>query len=202
MSKIKVKRQNVFVDMTAMCDVAFLLLTFFILTSKFRPNEPVQVDLPPSRKEIILPAQDIMLITVDKKGRVFFGIDDQEARAELLSRVAQEYSLTLTESQMSKFKLIDQFGVPLNQLSQFLSLGAGEAAQYVQPGVMMKDTANNELSKLIRFARLGNSGLRIAIKADKDSDYDKVNKVIETLLDMNINRFNLVTTAKAGEAIN
>lgn len=202
MSKIKVKRQNVFVDMTAMCDVAFLLLTFFILTSKFRPNEPVTVDLPPSRKEIILPAEDIMLISVDKTGRVFFGIDDQNARTELLGRVAQEYNLKLTESQISRFKLIDQFGVPLNQMSQFLSLGPSEAASFVQPGVMMKDTANNELAKLIRFARLSNSGLRIAIKADKNSDYDKVNKVIETLLDMNINRFNLVTTAKAGEAIN
>lgn len=202
MSKIKVKRQNVFVDMTAMCDVAFLLLTFFILTSKFRPNEPVTVDLPPSRKEIPLPAEDIMLISVDQKGRVFFGVSEQGTRKDLLARVAQEYNLSLTEDQLKKFMLIDQFGVPLNQLSQFLSLGAAEASQYIQPGIVMKDTANNELGKLIRLARVSNPEVRIAIKADKNVDYEKVNKVIQTLLDMNINRFNLVTTAKAGEAIN
>jgi biopolymer transport protein ExbD len=34
MPKIKVKRKGTWIDMTAMTDVAFLLLTFFMLTAK------------------------------------------------------------------------------------------------------------------------------------------------------------------------
>ena len=75
MSKVKVPRKSTSVDMTAMTDVAFLLLTFFMLATKFKPDEPVIVDTPSSISEIKLPESDIMLLTIDKDGRVFFGID-------------------------------------------------------------------------------------------------------------------------------
>ena len=40
MPKHKPKRSAPSIDMTAMCDVAFLLLTFFMLTAKAKPQEP------------------------------------------------------------------------------------------------------------------------------------------------------------------
>ena len=41
MPKVKVPRKSTNIDMTAMCDVSFLLLTFFMLTTKFKADEPV-----------------------------------------------------------------------------------------------------------------------------------------------------------------
>ena len=42
MSRIKIPRKSTAIDMTAMCDVAFLLLTFFILTAKLKQQDPLQ----------------------------------------------------------------------------------------------------------------------------------------------------------------
>ncbi len=76
MPHAKLPRKSTHIDMTAMCDVAFLLLTFFMLATKFKPEEPVVVKTPSSISEIQLPDVDIMLLTVDTKGRIFFQIDD------------------------------------------------------------------------------------------------------------------------------
>ena len=52
MPKVKPVRHTPLVDMTAMTDVAFLLLTFFMLTAKMKPQEPVVIDTPSSISEI------------------------------------------------------------------------------------------------------------------------------------------------------
>lgn len=215
MPKVKMKRQSIHNDMTAMCDVAFLLLTFFILTTKFRPNEAVQVDIPASTAQIPLPENNILLITVGKVGdskddRIFFGIDDQLTRMTLLDELAAKYNFTVDGEMQKRFKLLDQFGVPLDQLPQLLKMRPEELANFKQPGLICNpeaklmagqvgsDTAKNQLGELIIMARTINPELRIAIKADKASEYGRIDDVIETLRKTNSNRFNLITSAKGG----
>ena len=77
MPKVKIARKSVSLDMTAMCDVAFLLLTFFMLTTKFKPEEAVAVDIPASVSQIQIPDKNIMMISVREDGAIFFGVDDQ-----------------------------------------------------------------------------------------------------------------------------
>jgi biopolymer transport protein ExbD len=214
MPKVKMKRQNIQMDMTAMCDVAFLLLTFFILTTKFRPNEAVQVDIPASTAQIPLPASDILMIAVGKVGnekddRIFFGVDDQNTRMAMLDELATKFNFTVDGDMQKRFKLLDQFGVPLEQLPQLLKMSPEELANFKQPGILCNpdaklmagqigvDTAKNQLGELIIMARTINPKLRIAIKADKDAQYGRVDDVIETLRKTNSNRFNLITSAKA-----
>ncbi len=45
MPKFKPHRQGVRIDMTPLVDVAFLLLTFFMLTTQFKPQEEVTIVL-------------------------------------------------------------------------------------------------------------------------------------------------------------
>ena len=87
MGKVKMKRSSPTIDMTPMVDLAFLLVTFFMLTAAFRPPEPVAVDTPKSESEIPLPERDRMIITVSKDGKVFFDMDNQGGRKEALRQM-------------------------------------------------------------------------------------------------------------------
>lgn len=69
--------------MTPMVDVAFLLLTFFMLTTQFRPPEEVTVILPESNSNLKLPESNVMTITIEQKGRIFLGFDSQWMMAQL-----------------------------------------------------------------------------------------------------------------------
>ncbi|WMJ71767.1 biopolymer transporter ExbD [Cytophagaceae bacterium ABcell3] len=195
MPKVKVPRKSISMDMTAMCDVAFLLLTFFMLTTKFKPQEAVAVDIPSSVSEIKLPDTDIMTIAVDKDGGVYFGIDGQKPRAEMLEKMAKKYNIQFSEDEIREFALMPSFGTPVSSLKQVLH-ERGDARDKLQEGIPV-DSMVNELKDWVYHARLVNPKIKIAIKGDKDSDYDMVARVIATLQEQNINKFNLITTMEA-----
>jgi len=83
MPKHKQARVGVRIDMTPMVDVAFLLLTFFMLTTSFKPPEEVQITLPVSHSAIKLPESDVMIVTVNKAGNIYLGLDSQVLRTNL-----------------------------------------------------------------------------------------------------------------------
>ncbi len=66
MAKIKMSKKAASIDMTAMCDVAFLLLTFFILTATAKTPEPLPVETPASTVEVKLPETGLVTLTVGK----------------------------------------------------------------------------------------------------------------------------------------
>ena len=83
MPKFKPHRQGVRIDMTPLVDVAFLLLTFFMLTTQFKPPEEVVIELPSSHSEFKLPESDVMTVQVAKDGRIFLALDSQILRRKL-----------------------------------------------------------------------------------------------------------------------
>ncbi|MEI6595096.1 MAG: biopolymer transporter ExbD [Bacteroidota bacterium] len=197
MPKVKVPRKSTSVDMTAMTDVAFLLLTFFMLATKFKPDEPVIVDTPSSISETKLPDVDMMMISIDKENRVFFGIDGQQKRDSLLDMISAKYKVAFTESEKKEFSLISAFGVPVAQLKQFLSLPSAERSKIKQPGIP-SDSLNNELGDWIWFSRLVNKNIRVAVKGDQSTSFPVVKQVMNTLQDKKMNKFNFITTLERG----
>jgi biopolymer transport protein ExbD len=181
--------------MTAMCDVAFLLLTFFMLTTKFRPDEPVVVDTPTSVSETVLPDANLITISVDKDGKVFFGVDSQNTRQKMLQAMSEKYKLALSPAEQKEFILTETFGVPVQNLKQLLNASASQRNRLSQ-GVPV-DSLNNQLQDWVANARYANNKSRIVIKGDKDADVKTMQRVITILQEQNINRFNLITNMEA-----
>ena len=206
MPKHKPHRKVPSVDMTAMCDVAFLLLTFFMLTAKAKPQEPVSVDTPSSISETKLPDAGTLTILIDKEGKVFLDMAGQHTRLSLIKDMESQYPMGLSEEEQLKFTIAGAFGVPRNQLKSLLDLDGTERSQVKVPGVPA-DTTNNELGPWIHNARLAQFRMKqegkvsdeyvIVVKADKDTPYPAVQKVINTLIDINVNKFNLITSQEA-----
>jgi biopolymer transport protein ExbD len=200
MPKVKIPRKSTAVDMTAMCDVAFLLLTFFILTTKFKPQEAVQIDIPASTAQIPIPEKDILMFQIAPDGRLFFGLDDQITRMELLDKLSADYQLAFSQEQRDAFRLMDIWGVDIRALPEFLDMDPVERAKYKQPGLNIDTTGGqHQVEDLILFSRQANNNLRIAIKGDKTTEYRHFDKLIRALQNRKVNKFNLITTAKSAQ---
>ena len=197
-------KKSTSIDMTAMCDVAFLLLTFFILTATAKVPEPLPVDTPSSTVQTKLPETGLVTITAGKsegKDRVFFGMKDRAIRSGALDYMAQKYKVNFTDTEKAQFELIDEFGVPMGGLKQLLAMKAADRAKKgVQPGIPTDSVAdNNQLQDWIQGARKaniengGNKELQFAIKGDAKQEYPQIKRVMDILQDQKINSFNLVT---------
>jgi biopolymer transport protein ExbD len=199
MPKVKPHRTSPSLDMTPMVDLAFLLVTFFMLTTQFRPDEAVVVDTPSSTSDIVLPESDIMTLTIDSKKRVFWGYDKAPIRTAALQAVAAKRGVTFTPAQLKEFSLLPNFGVPIEQLGSYLDKDTEQRKQLNAklPGVPI-DSLNNQLIDFVIEARKANAAqfkkpTYIAIKGDAGADVPTVQKVIKILQEKDINRFNLIT---------
>ncbi len=198
MPKVKIPRKSTLIDMTAMCDVAFLLLTFFMLTTQFKSDDSIIVDTPSSVSELKLPDTDILNISITRDGKVFFSIDNKNfTRARLLQKISERHpELQFTAEEEKAFTLTGSIGVPLNELKGYLALGEEERKMYEEKGIPV-DSSNNELGEWIMQGRLSNPGVRITVNGDQGCPWPVVKKVMNTLQDKNVNKFNLITDLEA-----
>jgi len=194
MPKVKVPRKSTNVDMTAMCDVAFLLLTFFMLTSNFVAKEPIVVAVPSSISEFKIPERDILTVLIDKEGKVFVGLDAQQDRKEVLDNVGKAYSISFTEKELTEFSKIGMSGVPIQQMSAFLTLKPDQRDSKEAAIGIPTDSISNQFSTWIKTAKKVNPKLRIAIKSDSQTPYKVIKDVMATLVKIKENRYNLITS--------
>lgn len=199
----KMKKSSTRIDMTAMCDVSFLLLTFFVLTSTAKTPEVHPVDLPASTKETKIPSEDILTITVGQEN-VFVGLAGREDRMDVLRRMGQEYNIEFSEAELNAFAGMENFGVDIREMKSLLAKPAGERMNKdIHKGVPYKDSLNNQLASWVRNARESSyirkstdekkNFLKVAIKGDANEQFGTVKQVIDILQEQRQNRFYLVT---------
>jgi len=205
MPRVKVARKSTAIDMTAMCDVAFLLLTFFILTAKPKVDDPTKAEVPFSSKEKLVPEDNLAMITVgnvDGKDKIFYSVTGSDIRAEALKTMGEKYKIVFTPDEVTKFSLLEIFGVPIGQLKQYLDLSPDERKTFPVAGIQADTTATNELSNWIYTSRQADKGLhdkdlQIAIKGDRREEYPIIDEIIGVLGKQKIFKFSLITDLRA-----
>ncbi len=196
MGKVRPKKSAPHTDMTAMTDVAFLLLTFFIMTATFKNNEAAEITTPSSVSQIKVPDDKIMIISIDPNGKVFFGVDAMSTRAAMLDNIASAKGLSFTDEERYKFSIQPSFGFPVAQLKSWLALKADQMNKVEQPGIPVDSTGVSELADWVFAARKADHELRLALKGDNASKFPVFKDVLANLQSQNINRFNLITSSE------
>lgn len=202
MPKLKMPKSSPSLDMTPMVDLAFLLVTFFMLTAQFRPEEAVAVDTPTSMSESPIPMTNMMTIVVDSTGRVFWDFTDKGVRIAVLEELGKRVNYTPTQEEKIKFANVGPVGVPIERLQEMLALETGgERKEYMsQFRGIPTDSLNNQLRDWIATTRniFYNDAQQnpiIALKADGNTNYMKVAEVIRIFQSpgIQISKFKMIT---------
>jgi biopolymer transport protein ExbD len=218
MPKIKLPRSSPSIDMTPMVDLAFLLVTFFILTTKFRPDEAVKVTIPFSVSSTKLP-ENVTTIDIDSNGRVFIDMDVKDVRASIFQSMADKYKSVapgIGGNEVARFAVCGPFGAPMAKMKEYLDDDDDARKDFnkASPGIPHDTTkpGGNELADWIHYAYANviqdynqkvSSGLkgieqpRFAIKADGHTKYKDIKTVVDICQKQNIQHFELITSLKA-----
>ena len=202
MGKVKIKKKSTWIDMTPMSDVMVLLLTFFMLTSTFVKNEPVKVITPSSVSEIKVPEKGVLNILLDKTGKIFMSIDNQNTTQDVLERMTGKFGVSLNAEQTHKFVKDEMWGVPMSMLTAYLNLSETEmSSELKNHGIPLDsiDGGKSEFQLWVEQARNADKDVKLAIKADEKTPYSVVKKVMSELQDMSENRYYLITSYKKVE---
>ena len=201
MPKVKIPRKSTAVDMTAMCDVAFLLLSFFILATKQKPPEVLSVKVPGSVSSKVAPEKAI-IVTLTKDGRTFLMLGDDTKKADILANVNLTKGLGLSPAELQKWTKQQFVGQPLGQVKGSLSQSV-DMDPAKMPGIPT-DSTNNEMVDWIRSVSNVYAGgdmkelqEMLLVKGDNDALYPRFKNIKEAFKKNEIYKFRIVTNGEA-----
>jgi|SRR6185437_7501002 len=196
MARAKIKRGSTSVDMTPMCDVAFLLLTFFILAAKFKPEDAVKVVTPASVSNKVAPQKDYLEVIISKDNKVFLDMDPA-MKEDVLDELGKERNISFSAQDKKNFLNAQFVGAPISQLKQFLQLKPDQLKGANLEGIPV-DSTNDELQSWISAAVNAKMGeqLNFLIKGDDGSKYTTFSQVINAFKKNDQYKYELVTATK------
>jgi biopolymer transport protein ExbD len=196
MAKIQIKKKDIWIDMTPMSDVMTLLLCFFMLTSTFLTPEPVKVNTPSSVSEVKVPENDVLNILISPEGNIYVGSENKNTMVDMMETVTDKFGISLNSAQLKHFREDAMIGAPMAAFVEYYSLDQEKMAEEIQKLSIPLDSLDggkSEFQEWVSAARESNPDIRIAIKADGNTSYAVVKKLMSELQDMNENRYQLIT---------
>ena len=200
MARVKPKRHNIRVDMTAMTDVSFLLLTFFILTAQFNVPDVETVTTPSSISEKLLPDASLMTVLSTTDGKFYFTpVENGTERMQLLDKMGEKYGLKFTNQEKVEFTKLQSVGVPMNQLKGYLNLSEDEKKAFKSQTGVPLDSTNKQLIDWVQKSLEVNPDYKLAVKGDVETKYPKVKALFEGLRDIDFLKFWLITSQEVAQ---
>ena len=200
MARVKPKRHNIRVDMTAMTDVSFLLLTFFILTAQFNVPDVETVTTPSSISEKLLPDASLMTVLSTTDGKFYFTpVDNGTERMQLLDKMGEKDGMKFTDKEKVEFTKVQSVGVPMNQLKGYLNLSEDDKKAFKSQTGVPLDSTNKQLIDWVQKSLEVNPDYKLAIKGDVETKYPKVKALFEGLRDIDFLKFWLITSQEVAQ---
>ena len=200
MARVKPKRHNIRVDMTAMTDVSFLLLTFFILTAQFNVPDVETVTTPSSISEKLLPDASLMTVLSTTDGKFYFTpVDNGTERMQLLDKMGEKNGMKFTDKEKVEFTKVQSVGVPMNQLKGYLNLSEDEKKAFKSQTGVPLDSTNKQLIDWVQKSLEVNPDYKLAVKGDVETKYPKVKALFEGLRDIDFLKFWLITSQEVAQ---
>lgn len=196
MGRAKLPRKSTIIDMTAMCDVAFLLLSFFILATKAKPAEAIHVTPPSSVAAKKVPQKDVVLVTLDPNGKVFISMDDVEKK----TAVANELKTKNPSLDVAAFTKATFWGAPFNAMNSFLSVPEEKRTGAALPGIPVDTTkGTNEMVEWMRIIKSAYSGekINLLLKGDNEAKYPAFRAIVDAFKANDLLKFQMVTNPEA-----
>ncbi len=197
MARPKIPRKSTIVDMTAMCDVAFLLLSFFILTTKFKPDEAVAVQTPSSVSSKVAPEKNIVLVTIDATGKVFLSMDDKDQKIAIAEELNKTKNLNIDANAFAASEFI---GAPFSQLASAVKLPKEQQKGNLLPGIPADSTKGaNEMVDWMTVVNKVYQGkpMNLLLKGDNSAKYPSFKGVIDAFKKNDFLKFQMVTNPEA-----
>jgi biopolymer transport protein ExbD len=202
MGRAKIPRKSTAIDMTAMCDVAFLLLSFFILATKQKPPEAVTVVAPNSVSATVA-SDKAILITLTKDAKVFLMLGDDTKKKAIIDDINNTKGIGLTPAEVDRVSKMSFIGVPLGQLKSLVNRSEPLPPTQMM-GIPIKDSTNNEMVDWIRsivnsYKGESMSKLQemILLKGDGDALYPDFKNVKFALKKNGLYKFRIVTNSES-----
>jgi biopolymer transport protein ExbD len=200
MARPKIARKSTVVDMTAMCDVAFLLLSFFILTTKPKPSEAVPISTPKSVANKFVPDKGVVIISLNAQGNVYLSLgdngEDRDKKKAMLQDINQRNNLGLSDGEIASLVKQPFIGVPFAQLKQQSHLTNDQiTAKNLPNGIPTQDTTNNQMIEWVRAATTAYQGthMDLILKGDNVAKYPVFKNILTAFKKNEQFKFQMVT---------
>ncbi len=201
MPSVKIPKKAILNDMTPFVDVAFLILAFFIMATKFKPSEAVEITTPHSVSSKELMQQDGILVAIDKEGKVYFTMqvekkEDKSLIYQVIKNINEVRKLSLTEEEMKSFVEDPSVAVPFSKLKAYLQVPLDQRSAIVKDGIPIKDSLSNELYYWVRDAHSAFTGRKInyLIKGDNAAKFPNFKNVLSAFKRNELFKFQLITS--------
>ncbi len=182
--KKRAKKSSTRIDMTPMVDLAFLLLTFFVLTSTFAKPKTMEInypaDKPEDQKDQLVNNALTFIMTKENQIYYYFGAFMADGVPNPTGKANTK--LTKTDfSQEGLHKLLLEYNKPTS-----------EAIKKLEEQLIKKEIADTTYKRLAVQAKGDVKALTVLVKADDQAVYKNVIDLIDELNITNIGKYAVV----------
>ena len=145
------------------------------------------------------PDKDVVLITIDKEGKVFLSIDDKNIKASMADYLNDNKKLNINKAAFQNAAFV---GAPFSQLSAFLQIPEEQRKGSVLPGIPVDSTKGpNEMTEWMRvvaqvYYQEGKK-VNLLLKGDNNSKYPSFKSVIDAFKKNDLMKFQMVTNPES-----